>query len=431
MTTTAIGGVSRARERALEEDSSRVAHAGLRTAPAEIARGAISAKIDADLAAFVGSVLEPKPTPENDEILYVGINEYSANTEVRALAQTGVRVHRVEVAPPDVSDVSAFVGTLGLPPAVASAVGRVLEEAAPSERGRLAEIAKVWSAAERGGTCPSRLLLSGHSSDGNEVYGGFGSLRLDDVRKLAHAMPRAASRIEDVHVSACSTAANAASSGAWRAAFPNAKSIWCYNGSAPSPATHHLLAWAQMTRGRRELPRLGPDLARANVAIWTSSRGYENDGVPLPVLAGHVRRARERFDQWMCGTLVASPHGGRAERDFRALTDYANRRGVTDADKARATREAACLVRLRYYGNVRSEFAKRDAKQIDAGFRALGLAVPDFAALSRKDALAAIARFESEVARRSPPPAACLVLAPLLGGLASLDPAIIPNRWCQ
>lgn len=430
-TTTAIGGTSRTHHRTIDDDPPAPKKAGSRTAPAEIARGAVSAKIDADLAAFVANVLDPKPAPKNDDILYLGINEYSANGEADALARTGVRLHRIGVAPEGVHDPHAFVASLGLPPEVAKNVERVIAGASERDRGPLAEIAKVWANAERGGTCPSRLVISGHSGDGEDIYGGFSGVHLSQVRKLAQAMPHAASQIEDVHISACSSSGNANASSAWRDAFPNAKSIWGYNGSAPSPATHHLLAWAQMTKGRGELPRIPESLGHEKVATWTKSRGYEDRGVPFATLVGQVKEARERFDLWMNGSVVAHPHRTQAEDDFRALVDYANRPGIAPDDKTRASREAACLLRLRYYGSVRTEFATRDAKAITEGYRSLGLAVPDFAKLSRQDALSAIAKFESEAARRSPMPAACLVLAPRLRGFASLDPNVVPNQWCQ
>lgn len=430
-TTTAIGGTSRTNERHLDDDAPAIERAGARTAPSEIARGAVSAKIDADLAAFVANVLDPKPTPKNDEILYVGINEYSAKNEADALARTGVRLHRVGISPEGVHDPHAFVVSLGLPPDIAKNVERVIAGASSRDRGPLAEIAKVWANAERGGSCPSRFVISGHSADGDDIYGGFSGVHLEQVRKLAHAMPHAASQIEDVHISACSSSGNAAASSSWRAAFPNAKSIWGYNGAAPSPATDHLLAWAQMTKGRGELPRIDGALAAAKVATWSASRGYEDRGVPLRALVAQVTDARGRFDLWMDGSMVATPHRSAAEDDFRALIDYANRPGIAADDKARASREAACLLRLRYYGSVRAEFASRDAKAITDGFRSIGLAVPDFAKLSRKDAVDAIAKFEGEAARRSPMPRACVVLAPLLRGFASLDPNVIPNQWCQ
>lgn len=430
-TTTAIGGASRTHEPSLDDDPPALKKAGSRTAPAEIARGAVSAKIDADLAAFVSNVLDPKPTPKNDDILYLGINEYSAKNESDALAQTGVRLHRVGVAPEGVHDPHAFVASLGLPPDVAKNVERVIAGASERDRGPLAEIAKVWASAERGGTCPSRFVISGHSGDGDDIYGGFSGVHISQVHKLAKAMPHAASQIEDVHISACSSYGNATAPGPWREAFPNAKSIWSYNGMAPSPATGHLVAWAQMTKGRGELPRIDDSLAQAKVATWTKSRGFEDRGTPMPTLVAQVKDARDRFDLWMNGSAVAQPHRNAAENDFRALIDYANRPGVAADDKARASREAACLLRLRYYGNVRSEFAARDAKAINDGFRSLGLAVPDFAKLSRQDALAAIARFETEASRRSPMPTACLVLAPRLRGFASLDRNVIPNQWCQ
>jgi hypothetical protein len=428
MTTSAIGGASRARERDLEPEPSPVAKVGRHASVEEIARSAVSEKIDADLAAFIESVLDPKPTPKNDEILYVGTNIFSAGREARAIAAHGAPV-RVATAP-DLTDTRAFVDALGVPKDVADRIAHVLDGAPPEERKFLAAIAFAWAAAERGGTCPSRLVISGHSGGGTDIWGSEGEIKLENVRLLAKAMPHAASQVEDIHLSACSTSANGASPRDWRAAFPHLTSLWCYDGSAPSPASSHLVAWAQMTRGRAE-PRLTEDLKHASVGLWTKSHGYTERHRTLSEVRADARVAHESVAALLDGTNVPSSHDERhVVATYRALRRLASRPDATKAEKARANADGDAVLRIRYYDVVRTQFAKTHGATIAHGFRALGLAPPDFARLSRKDAVAVIASFEAALARHPRPPAAAVTAASSLRGLATLDPNVVPERWC-
>lgn len=429
MTTSAIGGASRARERSLEEDPSPAAHAGRRVSPEAIARGAVSAKIDADLAAFIGNVLDPKPTPKNDEVLYIGINGQSASHEARALEAGGAKIHRVPVSKNDVPDVRAFVDALGVPEDVAGRIAAVLEQAKPAEREMLASIASAWAPAERGGICPSRLAISGHSGGGSDVFSFDGELTLKNVRLLAEAMPHAASQIEDVHLSACSTSGNGAEPREWRAAFPNMKSLWCYDGSAPSPASAHLAAWSQMTGGRRE-PRLTESLMQASVGLWTKSRGYEEKPRTLAAVRSEGRAAQRHVAAYFDGTRAPGHGEHRVVNDYRALRRLSVRQDATPAERAQAKIDADVVLRIRYYASVRTQLAKAHGPRIADAYRAIGLPAPDFASLSRKDALAAIASFEATLARHPHPPRAATFAAPVLRGLATLDPDVVLERWC-
>jgi hypothetical protein len=405
--TTAIDRTSRARDSALDDPSPIDSRVGRRAAPAEIVRGAISAKIDADLAAFIESVLDPKPTPKNDEILYVGVNAESVNAEARALEASSARVHRVTVSSND--------GPSILPKEVSDRIAKVLEQASPGEREMLAAIACAWAPAERGSTSPSRLVISGHSGGGSEIFGYEGQLTLKNVRLLAHAMPHAASQVEDIHLSACSTSGNGAEPKEWRAAFPNMKSLWCYDGSAPSPASAHLAAWSQMTRGRSE-PRISEDLKHANVGLWTKSHGYHEKHRSLETVRNEARAAREHVAAYFAGTNAP------VVQHYRALRRLSVRADATPAERARAKVDADVVLRVRYYPSVRAQFAEAHGAAIERGFRALGLPAPDFAKLSRKEALAVIASFENAIAATP--------LAPILRGLATLDPNVVLERWC-
>jgi hypothetical protein len=430
MSTTAIDGASRARQRTLEDDPSPIAaKTGQRCAPAELARGAVAAKIDSDVAAFIANVLDPKPIPKNDDILYIGVNAQSASSESRALEAGGGRVHHVHVSTNDVSDIRAFVDALGVPKQVSDRIAQVLEQASPGEREMLAAIAWEWAAAERGGACPSRLAISGHSGGGSEIFSYEGQLTLKNVRRLAEAMPHAASQVEDVHLSACSTSGNGADPKEWRAAFPNMKSLWCYDGSAPSPASAHLAAWSQMTRGRNE-PRVTESLKRANVGLWTASRGYEEKHRTLETVRKDAGSARAQLPAYVDGTSAPDHGEHNVVQSYRALRRLSARPDATPAERAQAKVDADVVLRVRYYASVRTQFSKTHGAAVASGFRAVGLAPPDFARMSRKEALAAIASFEAAAARHVHPPRAAAFVAPTLRGFANLDPNVVPERWC-
>lgn len=428
MTTSAIGSASRVGERPAPEDDPPLTRIGRRVSVEEIARAA-SSKIDADLAAFVANAAAAPPGPKNDDVLYLGINAKSADGEARALASTGVNVLRVAVSKNDVPNVRAFVDGLGLSRRVADDVARVLENASPNEREMLAAVAFAWANAERGGTSPSRLVISGHSGRGREIWSNEGFLSLANVRKLAEAMPRAAAQIEDVHFSACSTSANAAERSQWQAAFPNLRSLWSYDGSAPSPASGHLVAWSRLTKGRSDLA-IDETLKRGNVAAWSAKAGYQDRPRSLESIQTRAREAEGRLASYKDGSVVAG-HDDTSESDYRALTRLADRADAPPAQRAEAAVDAMALLRLRYYGPVRERFAATNRGAIADGFRALGLPAPDFAKLARKDALAAMATFDFALARHPNPPAAATTLAPTLRGFANLDPKTIPESWCS
>lgn len=269
----------------------------------------------------------PREPAFNDSVMYVGMNTtaHQCDREANALhaavvighgerdkavgadhARVGDRV--VDLA----TDAGAveFAQSLGLPDEQANVVANVIRHAWHGCRDELAAIARVWAEAERGGSVPSRLVLSGHCY-GNSIWDAgdenVGALVFANLRALASAMPRAAAHVEDVMISACSSGFVGAdatdqrdSFALWKTAFPNLKTAWGY-GSAKdyhSPtsqqAVMHIQAWEHATRGRvqaldgkraldsyfeelrRENPnaKIGAPELEGNVSTWSASRGY-------------------------------------------------------------------------------------------------------------------------------------------------------------
>lgn len=380
--------------------------------------------------------------PDNDRILYVGVNPESAAIEAAALSKMRRDTQAVPATRGDVVERGArsfdlataggrgaYVASLGLHGEVAAGVIDVLAKVSPGERGTVARIAAAWSAAERGEAIASRLVLSGHST-GRYVGGGGARLAFADVRALAEAMPRAGRQIEDVHISGCFSNGNARDETAiWLAAFPNMTTMWTYDAFAPGAPVHHLAAWEAATRGRQDKVVPAPWLRAQSVACWSRGGGYVDRNVSPEALERSRRAADAAFAGLMAGDpRIVRPSDEPAASHYRVYRTLANR--LERADRHALAARADRLLALRSYeSSVRGRFAETYASRIDAGFRAVGLDPPAFEALTRREALAESRRLREAIGRTSPAPAAAQELDAILRGLDALDPRIVKPGW--
>jgi hypothetical protein len=404
----------------------------------------------------------PAPAPDwkpkhNDDIVFVGMNTGAAH-EVNELRKLGARVTFIKDAPKDdqirvgkiTYDLSkpdgakAFAATLGLPADQTEKIADAISNAEPDSRDELAQLAQVWAKAEKGGQIPSRLMLSGHSG-GNSVWGdGNGRLTFESIEKLAAAMPRAASSIEDLHLAACSTGQQTQMDH-YRAMFPNVKTIWAYTnsdtGSAPGAfegATTHERLWEKATRGDKDtLDRTIAISANKgnNVAVWTASGGYDNGLTTQASLAdarAAVDSGRDAFTRaWSGEVRIKDPQHGPLRDYYNNLQPLVHHRDLPVSERGPLEAEREQTLRLLYYSaKIAPKFAQVHRNEIKTGYESLGLKVPNFAKMSRKDALENIARFEQALAGATPPPQAAQDLLPLLTeGLRDLDSLRIPENW--
>jgi hypothetical protein len=259
--------------------------------------------------------------PLNDGIIYLGMNSLGnqngreaaniPNATVIAHSEDGASGADHVLVSGKVVDLStsdgahAFAESLGLPKTQADAVASVLTDAHTGSRDELAGLARVFARAEHGQSIPSRLVLSGHCY-GTSLWDGSannkeGTLTLASVSELAKAMPKAAARIEDLMLSACSTGYDGEPDkmplGDWKQCFPNLETAWGYatDSDYHSPtgnhAISHITAWREATQGRattvdgsravreayaRHSAEWGntPAFAAENVSTWTASQGY-------------------------------------------------------------------------------------------------------------------------------------------------------------
>lgn len=389
----------------------------------------------------------------NDSILYVGMNPNSTY-EDRALKATGAKVTAIhDAAVPDhvkgpdgtTYDLStqegaaAFAATFKLSEEQTAEVANAIYSAYDDARDEIGQIAQVWAAAERGEPMPSRLVLSGHSV-GQGVWGEEnGTLTLDSLGRLADVMPEAARQVEDLHIAGCY------SGGAYamerlRAIFPRVKTIWAYAGTAPAAgpgAAKHEQLWEQATRGSRtDLDRAiaAHTAAGDHVAVWTVTRGYQ-DGHPVEDIAS----VRQDFDYWVSifdqyfrgDEEMSSPQAGPLRDYYNALQALLQHPDLPADERPTLAARRDVTIRLIYYNaTVRKQFAEHYAGAIREGFGALDLRVPDFASLSRGEALQWVDRFAAALAAANPAPAAATALFPILqNGLVQLEPTLIPDAW--
>ena len=402
---------------------------------------------------------EPAPlpaSPARDQILFVGLNP-QATTEIAALRQrAAVSVIHNQHAPEQPfrspgpggrpltfdlgsqESLAAFAATLGLPGAQTAAVTRALTDSPPEIRDELAQVARAWAPAERGGAAPGRLVLSGHGFEGAVFGEDNGMLTWERLGALARAMPRAAAQVEDVHVAACSTGSERMVS-QLRGAFPGLRSLWAYEDMAPgsaSGATTHQARWERATRGAAS--DLSPAAAAGtrwgdHVAVWSLDGGYQPAVPP-----GTLDEARARVDAsdafsraWSGALRVEDPSRGPLRTYYQDLTALL-RHPELPAPERRAIEERRdrSLRLLHFESRVVPRFEALHRRALDAGYASAGLPRPPFAALNREQVLAQVRAFEAHAAALVPCPEEVRRAARLLGeGLRDLSPAAIPASW--
>lgn len=387
-------------------------------------------------------------------IVFVGMNE-TGRHEVDGILRGMPDGHVTHVRPsprPDVVKLggvtydlttdpgrAGFVAKLALQGDRADALAKILQSAEDNARDEIAQLAIVLAQADRGERFIERIVFSGHST-GYSVWGdGNGSLKIQDVAKLATVFPRAAGQVQDLILGACYTGGET-NMDTYRAIFPNVKTIWAYDGAAPgaySGAVPHFVRWENSTRGA-STDRVSRDLARGtrkgeNIAVWTVTRGYDN-GQPQRDLT-EVRAAYERTR----GVLPTFHSGERPVEDLSQgpLRDHYNsihrllsRRDISPDERAALNAEKQIVIRLLYWKNISSMFQVTHRATISQGFTELGMQVPDFSRMSRKDAMRAIADFDARVADRGAASRTVRYLTEILhDGLRDLKPTHIPEAW--
>ncbi len=336
-------------------------------------------------------------------------------------------------------DVDRYVADLGLTGTRAAQVKKAISEVGDDAKDEVADLARTMNEAENGGRVMERIAFSGHHV-GSGVWGDDnGRMPWDTVGELAKAFPRAANQVEDLMIAGCYSGGESAME-EYKGIFPNLKTIWAYQGSAPgtwSGANAHIQRWEQATRGHdpSQLKRSLAENTRKgeNVAVWTKTGGYDDGSPaqPLDSIRQEATRYRPAFEQSLGGQrAITDPQTDDVRQYYNRVQRMLSRTDLP-ADERRtleATRDQT--IRLLFYENVSRRFNQTYQSQIQTGYAALGRPAPNFSTMSRADALREIQSFGTALGERFPrPPAADRLYQLLSDGLKDLKPSAIPEGW--
>ncbi|RLB46934.1 MAG: hypothetical protein DRJ42_26520, partial [Deltaproteobacteria bacterium] len=153
----------------------------------------------------------------------------------------------------------------------------------------------------------------------------------------------------------------------------------------------------------------------------------------LRLIEHDMNRLLPLYNDLMAGRLpMNAPRQRQVTELYERLQEATTHPDFREQDEVRfrAPRRARLqsALRLRFYPKVAARFAQVHAAIIRWGYESVGLHPPNFASLSRPEALRAIADLESRV--RDDSPAVTQRLSRLLRrGLIELRPRDIPVEW--
>jgi hypothetical protein len=222
--------------------------------------------------------------------------------------------------------------------------------------------------------------------------------------------------------------------------FPKLRTVWAYSGSAPGPgsgATAHQAAWQQATSGRQtgvsaaaaRLKRQGVRKAE-NISARSMDEETRAALVELDRALGTVNDSYPMFEAFFDGTReVQSSQTGPLRDFYGAVHGLLQRPDLPQENRRRMEDLRDKTIRLLFYSSlVRAKFAATYAGEIAAGYQAVGLPAPNYATLSRGQAVAAVGEFQSR-AWSVPSSPAIQALLQRLDGLYYLTPEVIPQEW--
>ncbi|WP_093166359.1 DUF4157 domain-containing protein [Variovorax sp. YR216] len=381
------------------------------------------------------------PPVAGGNVLYVGMNNYGPEVAQLATQYTGtsVKITKVTLSEHEEKTVSggatydltqdsgikAFAAAQSLDAAHTATLEALLKSQSSSDRDDLAHVIAVYSACEKDGVDRmSRVVLSGHSY-GTKVYNedAKGAILFDALVSLAGIFPKAAAQTRHLIVLACMAAEESTIKTYYLKAFPNLKTVSGWTSTCPTGAgaASALGTWASRTDADpTKLP--APPQGQAN---WALGNFQSGDPVDPVALMAALRADDAKFADYFAGTKVdPNSHSG-------PLTDYYHRArsaeqqsAITGADHTYAATHADQSFRLRFWPGMASGFWKKYGATVTKGYGSAK--VPGFATMSRKDALAAIAKFDADATGATADKAEA---KKLLTSLLNLDPTILSDNW--
>ncbi|MFH1808841.1 MAG: hypothetical protein ABIJ09_08845 [Pseudomonadota bacterium] len=409
-----------------------------------------------DVQGQAGSTPPPR-TRSNDDVLFVGMNpptreSAGAPYEAQQLRNAGANLSSVLPGKEadhikvggrdyDLNDDGqrlGFARTLGLPADQTQKIADAIGAGNSNAKDELAGIAQQWAKGERGEHMPSRMVISGHNVGSGPWGDGNGQLSWTSLKGLAEAMPRAVGQIEDLNISACYSGGTS-SQRTYKDIFPNLKTLWAYSGSAPgtgSGAVQHQAAWERSTRGdgtpESAAERLKDRGMRKAENIFTASGdNVVYQGPPISELQSAVRDGEPAFTRFFTGQdVVQSSQTGPLRDYYGTLQQLLQHPDLSHWQQEDVAHRRDQTIRTLFYGsNVAPRFAQTYRSDLAAGYRAVGMDVPDFAHLSRAEGRQAIEAYRDRLQQGGTSNAATERTLNLLNGLYNLDPQTIPETW--
>ncbi len=392
----------------------------------------------------------------NDSIIFLGLNK-SATFEVQALRNKGNNVYFIKkgVAPDKVahkktlynlskpSDVASFVATFKLHETKRLKLISAISNANSDIKDEIAGLAIKLFEMEGDKKGPTRFVVSGHHVTGGNIWGDEnGTLDIKTLKKVTDVFPVASSLIEDIHLAACNTGFQKDLMN-WKTIFPSASTIWGYTGSAPgtySGAVAHLTRWDKGTRGTRaDLKRSIADKSRKglNVAVWSSQHGYQEikrsdlpSQADFDSVVATVITHEQGFQNYLKGVnVVFDPQTDWLRNHYDDVQYIVGHTLATPAQVRRYSIRLNQTIRILYYiPAIRVKFSQHYNGLLTAGYKSVSRPKPNYATLSRADALKAITDLD-KVLKASPTAKGREALDVLVRGLKNLESSVIPDNW--
>lgn len=382
----------------------------------------------------------PPPVPGGN-VLYIGMNNYKPEVEKLGTIYRGTSVKVTTVTVTEASKTESggssfdlntdsgmlgFARTLTADASAADEIKKLLATQTPSDRDDLAHVISVYALTEKDGLDRmSRVILSGHSY-GTKIYNENvkGAIYFDALVKLASLFPKAAGQTKHLLVLACLAGSEDLVKNIYKKAFPNLQTFWGWTNSCPTGwgAAKALGEWSEVT-DKDPIKLAMPPAGQANWAMGV----YQTDAPvdPVALMAG-LRADESKFDQYFAGAKVdADNHSGFLYEYYRrSRTAEQQTSTIVGADHTYAKLHADQSFRLRFWSAMVSNFWKKNEAAITKGYGSAS--VPKYGTMSRKDALTAIAAFDSASTATGPDK---VEAKRLLNALKNLDPAELNDNW--
>ncbi len=389
------------------------------------------------------------PAPRSGgNILYIGMNDFPV--EVAALKaryrNTGVKVTtvtRVDDSEHTITragtfnlateaGISDFANSLGLENYNAQSVIDLIRAQPDSDRDDMAHVIDVYAQTDSDGADRmSRVVLSGHSH-GIEIFSedtpttAASHIQFNSLVKLANIFEKAAAQTRHLMVSACFAGSEDNLRKYYLRAYPNLQTFSGYTQYSPTGqgSASAISNWARTTDTNPTL--LGaPAPGQSN---WAVGHYQGENNLSGAQTMANLRSDEPKFDEYFNGLKtdpspetgwLANYHGQARGADLR-VTD------IVGGDHDYAHSHAEQSFRLRFWRAQVKHFWNVKGTQIRAGYGAAP--APNFAVMSRKDALRAIADFPHVAASGDADKAEA---QRLLNALRDLDESELSGDWIR